>query len=273
MIEGVVETFELESETFKAVGRHATLAEASAELPPGAYTTLRTYGPDRVLRLEQHLRRLTESVGERRALDAKAVRRALGPLVLGRGHEQSRIRLSYAPPRLFASVEPFEPLPPGLYKSGVAAVTVPLRRGNPRAKDTRFLAEASRAYAALPPGVNEGLMVAEDGSLLEGLSSNFFAVLGGELRTEDARVLAGVTRAVVLEVAEGLMPVRLEAPRLAELHALRECFLTSVSREILPVVAVDGQPIGDGRPGPRTAELIRLFAELVEREAEPIGSA
>src|SRR6266581_4375547 len=93
------------------------------------------------------------------------------------------------------------------------ATTRALRRENPHAKDTRFIATASGAYAKLPQGVNEGLLVATDESLLEGLSSNFFAVRDGVLHTEEDRVLLGVTRALVLEVAQGILPVERTAVR------------------------------------------------------------
>src|SRR5262249_23484336 len=56
---------------------------------------------------------------------------------------------------------------------------LPLRRDNPHAKDTRFIATAGEAYARLPAGVHEGLLLSEDGDILEGLSSNFFGVAGG----------------------------------------------------------------------------------------------
>jgi branched-subunit amino acid aminotransferase/4-amino-4-deoxychorismate lyase len=157
-------------------------------------------------------------------------------------------------------------------------VTVPLHRDNPHAKSTTFIASAADAYAALPEGAHEGLMVAADGAVLEGLSSNFFAVTdssapGGVarvLRTEEARVLIGVTRALVLEVAQGVLTLSTAAVHVDDLPGVRECFITSVSREIMPVVRIDRITIGDGRPGPVTRELMRRFGELVDREAEAI---
>ena len=168
------------------------------------------------------------------------------------------------------AVQPFEPLPDALYRAGVACSTVGVRRENPHAKDTRFIAEAQGAYRQLPAGVDEGLLVAADGALLEGLSSNFFALVDGVLRTEAERVLLGVTRSLVLEVAGALVPVEPSAIRRADLPRAAEAFLTSVSREVLPVVRIDGQPVGDGRVGPTTSAVMRGFAALVEREAEPL---
>ena len=150
----------------------------------------------------------------------------------------------------------------------MACVTLDLQRENPHAKDTRFIATAQDAYGRLPPGVEEGLIVGADGAVLEGLSSNFFAVLDGALRTEEERVLVGVTRSLVLEVAAGLMPVDRRAVRRDDLPRIDEAFVTSVSREVLPVVEIDGRPVGDGRVGPRTRALLEAFGDLVRREAE-----
>jgi branched-chain amino acid aminotransferase len=251
-------------------GRLSTLSD-DAVLPDGAYTTLRTYGGRRVLRLWQHVARLTESVGLQGSparLPSERLRRGLSAALGRAGFAQTRVRVTFAPPRLFVALAPFEPLPAALYAEGVACAMVPLRRDNPRAKDTRFLSAADGARACLPAGTHEGLMVDDaDGAILEGLSSNFFGVLGGELRTEGERVLSGVTRAIVLELAAPLLPARLEPVRRTDLPALREAFITSASRGVLPVVRIDGAPVGDGRPGALTRRLMDAMADLVEREA------
>lgn len=271
--EGRVETFEADHGRVRPVGRHETLAAASGALPQGAYTTLRTYARRRILRLESHLRRLEESValqGGAGGVDRLAARTAVSAALDATGHAESRLRLTFAPPRLFVSVEPFTPLPAALYAAGVACVTVELHRENPRAKDTRFIAAAQDAYGRLPAGIEEGLIVAGDGSVLEGLSSNFFAVRDGRLRTGGERVLLGVTRALVLEVAAGVLPVEPRAVTRDELSAVAEAFVTSVSREVLPVVAIDGRPVGDGRVGPATRAVMARFAALAAREAESL---
>jgi branched-chain amino acid aminotransferase len=269
----MVRTFELATGAAHEREPSPTLAEASARLPQGAYTTLRTYGGDRVFRLQQQIRRLEASTaagGPVTLLDETAVRAGLAAAVRAAGHPEARVRLTWAPPRLFASVERFDPLPPALYEQGVACVTVPVRRENPHAKDTRFLPTAQAAYAALPPGRHEGLLVGEDGAILEGLSSNFFAVREGILHTEEDRVLPGLTRSLVLELARNVLPLATTAVRVEQLREVSEAFLTSASRGILPVVRVDEATIGDGRPGPRTRTLRERFDEQVAREAKPL---
>ena len=145
---------------------------------------------------------------------------------------------------------------------------MPLRRERPQAKDTRFLSPAQGAYRDLPAGVHEGLLVGEDGALLEGLSSNVFAVMDGVLRTEDARALHGTTRGFVLELARGLLPVSLEAVKKSELSRVAEVFLTSVSREVLGVVRIDGVTIGLGKPGSLAKDLRKRYRARMRSVAE-----
>lgn len=247
-----------------------TLVDASVPLPAGSYTTLRTYGGNGVVRLDRHVARLVESLpaGVNGTLDRTEVRDALAHALQATRHPESRVRITFAPPRLFVAVEPFTPVDETLRRNGVACVTVSVRRERPEAKDTRFLATAQAAYAGLPAGIHEGLLVDDDGSILEGLSSNFFAVHEGRLRTEETRALRGVTRSMVLDLAAAVLPIGGGALHVDELAQARECFITSVSREVLPVVRVDGVDMGGGTPGPVAREIIRRFETAVASEVE-----
>ena len=80
------------------------------------------------------------------------------------------------------------------------------------------------------PAVPRRPAVAEDGAILEGLSSNFFGLVGGALHTEEERVLAGLTRSMVLEIAADLLPGARGAAQRAAVRA-QEAFITSASRE------------------------------------------
>ncbi len=270
MTESRVLTYEATEGGATFLDRHGSLAESSASLPDGAYTTVRTYEGRRVLRLDRHIERLDESIalkGGQGALAPTVVRAAIHAVLDAAAWPESRLRLTFAPPRLFVAIEPFAPLPASAYQTGVACVTLALHRKIPHAKDTRFIRTASEAYGRLPAGVEEGLLV-EDGWLLEGLSSNVFVVLGGVLRTEEERVLLGVTRSLVLEVAQDLVTIDRRGVTTAELARASEVFLTSVSREVLPVTRIDGRPVADGRVGPLTRWIMNRFAALVARDAE-----
>jgi branched-chain amino acid aminotransferase len=240
------------------------MLEASERLPEGLYTTLRTYSHRRILRPGAHAARLSEAGGTVTEADVLA---GVAAALRASRHPESRLRLTASGRALFVSVEAFEPLPALLYERGAEVVTLDLHRDDPGAKRTGFIATAAHAYGALPPGVHEGLLVTRDGRILEGLSSNVFFVLRGELRTAGAEVLPGVTRSILLELAAEVLLLRLEPVRQGELPEVSEAFLTSVSRGILPLVGVDGRALGDGRPGPRTGALSERFAALVERES------
>jgi branched-chain amino acid aminotransferase len=271
----MADTFEVLAAGLGVPASSPSLAEASRALPAGAYTTFRTYGGDRIWRLDDHVRRLQESValqGQPAALDPTTLARALAEALRATGppKSESRFRVTFAPPRLFVSVEPFTALPEADYEHGVRCVSVGGQRDNPRAKDTRFATVAQDAYRTLPSWAHEGLLAGDDGVLLEGLSSNFFAVRDGLLCTEEERVLPGLTRALVLELAAARLPRGPRGVRRDELPQAQEAFLTSASRGVLPVVGVDEVVVGGGRPGPLTHELRARFDERVWREAERV---
>jgi branched-chain amino acid aminotransferase len=270
----MVDSFEVNPAGLARLEPSRSLADASAALPAGAYTTFRTYGGDRVWRLDHHVRRLEESAalqGHHGTVDPARLRRALAETLRATGHPESRFRVTFAPPRLFVSVEPFAALPEAAYEEGVRCVTVAAHRDNPHSKDTRFVATAPQVYQALPPDAHEGLLAGEDGVLLEGLSSNFFAVRDGALCTEEERVLPGLTRALVLELAAPRLPRGPRGLRREELPHAQEAFLTSASRGVLPVVRVDEVTVGNGRPGALTRELRAGFDARVLQEAETVA--
>jgi branched-chain amino acid aminotransferase len=122
----------------------------------------------------------------------------------------------------------------------------------------------------LAAGANDVLLVSDEGEILEGSSSNFFAVLDGVLRTAHEGVLAGTTRAMVLDVAEGLLPITCTPVRVDDIARLQEAFVTSVGRAVLPVVSIANQAVGDGSPGPCTQEIRRRYRRALEAELEPI---
>ena len=111
-------TFRERAGTFERVSEDAAALEASRKLPRGAYTTLRTYGGRSVVRLAQHVSRLNETSALLRsdvAVSEANVRVALRKALAATQHPESRLRLTWAPPDLYVTVELFEPLPEEIY--------------------------------------------------------------------------------------------------------------------------------------------------------------
>ena len=265
-------------QSHRLVGRIRQLAEVLSSrltvsghspesLLEGSYTTLLVRKGHRVLDFDLHLLRLTDPAAGGDPVDASSIAARLLETLETQQLDTARVRLTRSRSRLFASLAPHDPLPARLYERGVSCETVALTRSSPDRKDTRFLAAAASAREGFGADVHEGLMTTGKGALLEGLSSNFFGVLGGELRTARDGVLPGLTRRRVLELAADLVPIRLEPIGSGERRAIGEAFLTSASRGVLPVVTIDAVPIGDGLPGAVTQRLGELLEVSRDRDA------
>ncbi|KAI3436073.1 hypothetical protein D9Q98_002131 [Chlorella vulgaris] len=147
-------------------------------------------------------------------------------------------------------------------------------RQNAEAKDSEWVRQRKCLQEGLPQPTEEVLLVGADGSIYEGLSSNFFALCAdGKLHTAGDGILAGTVREVALAVArrEGI-PVVLQPPRLADLERWQGCFISSTSRLLLPVDEAGVFPQGGHEPGaadnaPVQLERVRRFESggLVQR--------
>jgi len=114
-------------------------------------------------------------------------------------------------------------------------------------------------------GATDALFVNEREHVLEATRSNFFIFRGDTLITPNRGILVGITRNVVLELAQGKFAIEERPILLEELALADEAFITSSSKEITPVIQIDNQIIGNGKPGRRTHQLEQLFIEMVER--------
>jgi branched-chain amino acid aminotransferase len=117
------------------------------------------------------------------------------------------------------------------------------------------------------PQAYEHLIVNAAGELLEGLSSNFYALREGVLYTAGHGVLEGVTRRILLQCAHDLaIPVVLSASRAADIAQLDEAAISSSSRGLLAVVSIDGQAVGRGVPGPLVSALRAAYDGYVAQQ-------
>jgi D-alanine transaminase len=138
------------------------------------------------------------------------------------------------------------------------------RWGRCHLKTLNLLANVLAKEAALRAGADEGLFVREDGTVTEGTASNAFLVKDGRILTHPLgpRILGGITRALVLELARSLgFPLEERAFRLAGAAEADELFMTGTTIEVAPVASLDGHPLGREVPGPITRALQRAFQE------------
>lgn len=256
----------------------SSIDEGTRQLPGGGYTTFRTFNRFQVLRIADHFRRLEETAllaGKPVRLDREQISRSLHHAVADYPSDEMRLRvildLEQEVGDIYILVEPLHTPGEMQYRDGVRVITRKMHRENPKAKLTGFLGTASVVRHDLPGNINEVVMVGEDGRLLEGLSSNFFGVQGGTIYTADEGVLSGITRQLVLEeIRQRGLPICYDGLPVDQISSLDEAFITSASRAVLPVVEIDGQPVGCGNPGPVSKTLRDGYLARVEKELDTL---
>jgi branched-chain amino acid aminotransferase len=251
-------------------------------LPLGVYTAFRTFAHNQFLGLEHHLARLQQSMDLLQwnyGLDQERLRRALDQVCTAYPGEDARVRidvLARTAPELgidqreMITLAPFVPIAPEKYLYGVRVALAPhLRRDRPQIKSADFILERRR-YPRQEPEAFEYLLLDDRDRLVEGSSSNFYAVREGAVWTAGQGMLEGTARRIVLHLIAALeVPLRLEAPARAAIDRFGEAFLSSSSRGILPIVNIAGTMIGEGRPGPVTQRLMAAYAAYVAQAIAP----
>jgi D-alanine transaminase len=239
----------------------------------------------RPFRLREHLRRLDDSLRSIRVknphtdeewleilgrLAAEAgAQEALVYVQVTRGTEFGRNHLfpQDAAPTVFAFVNPFPQPSAETLERGLSAVTLEdIRWDRCDIKSVALLGNVLLRQQAADAGADEALLV-RDGLLLEGSSSSVFLCIGGKLVTppNSHRILPGTSRDAVLELAEGWLPYEICSLEAREIRSCEEVWIASAGRGVLPVTRVDGEPVGDGSPGPLWSEMYaRLQRHLDE---------
>ena len=269
----------------------ARVSALDAGLLVGAalFETLRTYN-GRPFRLGAHLARLRASGEALRILVQEsddAIAGILDRLVRENGAGDARVRLTATrgpmddgldddagpPATLLVTAGPMTPYPPAFYEQGATVVVSDIRANetDPRTyhKTTNYLASLLALRDAHRGRAAEAIRFNGRNRLAEGAVSNVFLVAGGRLLTPpvDDGLLAGTTRAAVLEVAETLgIPAEQRSLSVHDLLDADEVFLTNAIMEVMPVARVEARAIGAGVPGPVTARLAEGYRALVARE-------
>jgi D-alanine transaminase len=156
-----------------------------------------------------------------------------------------------------------------LAREGIAVITVPENRwARVDIKAVALLPNVLAKQVAREQGAKEAWFVDARGEVTEGASTNAWIVTaGGQVitRPADNGILRGITRSVLIDAikAQGLA-FEERGFTIAEAHAAREAFVTSASQTVMPVVRIDGQPVGSGTPGPVATSLRRTFHQHAE---------
>jgi branched-chain amino acid aminotransferase len=264
----------------------------------GVYETLRTYNGQPFL-FDRHIRRLRASAGmlaldvplgdtaiDERCRETMRIA-ALGEIAGGEAYIRILVTrgigdLTYDPaacptPSIVVIVKRHVEPSPDVFDRGVKVALVPIVRNhpdtvNPRIKSNNLLNNALAMQEAFRRGAFEGIMRNYKGELAECTQSNLFMVKNGVALTPplDAGLLPGITREFLFEVgAEIGIAVRDVVLRDEDLFGADEAFLTSTTREAVPIVQVDDRRIGPGKPGPVT----RALLEGYRRKAQELTRA
>lgn len=246
------------------------------------YEVVRTYH-GRPFAMEDHLDRLFRSLEaielshdfkreQLAALIEEGIRRAgfaeaLIYLQVTRGSARRHRGLpANCPPTIVMTVRELPPPSAKLRQTGIRVITMPdLRWSRCDIKSVALLANVLGYHTAKKAGADDAIFIGQDEAVTEATAGNVFVVSGGRVCTppKSPRILAGVTREKILMAARAA-GIECAEQRITatQLRGADEVFLTSTTTEVLPVVEVDGQQIGAGKPGPVSAGIYEQFVKM-----------
>jgi branched-chain amino acid aminotransferase len=254
----------------------------------GIYETLRTYN-GRLFLFDRHMRRLrnsarlielaipfTDNELARRISDTVAATKLDGKeayvrVLVTRGVGELTYDLEATPkPSCVIIVKPLVEPPSEIYEKGCKVALVDVVRNHPKSvnpmiKSNNLMNQALAAQQAFEGGAFDGVMRNYRGELTECATSNLFIVKNGTVFTPpiECGLLPGITREFIFEVGRNAgIEVGEQVLRDDDLLNADEAFLTSTTRELVPIVAADERAIGDGKPGAVTGKLLKAFREI-----------
>lgn len=272
----------MENKTIYLNGQYLPISEAKISVmdrgflfADGIYEVIPAYN-DKLFRFEEHMTRLQNSLSAIHLANPHSSQQwldILSPLLepgfdqaiylqVTRGVAEKRDHAfpKQVVPTVFAMSAPIEPFTE--LSVGVKAISLDdIRWQFCYIKSTNLLANILLRQQAVEKGCAEAIMV-KDGYLTEGAASNVFAVIDGVLLTppKSDGILAGVTRDMILELAQSNdIPYGEDIISLDALQTASEIWLASSTREIVPVIELDGQVISNGKPGPLWQSMNQLF--------------
>ena len=267
--------------------------DSSVQGGDAVWEGLRLYD-GRIFRLEEHLARLRRSAKalafEAVPSDEEITEHVTQTLLANGMTHDVHIRLTLTrgekitsgmDPRLNAGgptlIVLAEYKPPVYDLAGIRLITSSVRRPPPDCLDPKIhhnnlLPSILAKIEANAAGADDAVMLDQLGLVAETNATNLFLVSGGRLGTPAAAACPeGITRGAVLDLAAGAgLPCDVAGFSLSQFYAADEVFATGTMGGLVPVISIDGRPIGDGTPGPVTKRLMDLFADLVARSGTAV---
>lgn len=263
----------------------------------GVFEGIRVYG-GRIFRFHEHLDRLWNSARVLRlsipwsreeveqatieTLQANELTDAYIRLIVSRGVGDLGLDPDHCPkPSLIIITRGIQIYPEEMYRKGLRVITSSVRRTSgaalpPQAKTMNYLNNIMGKIEAKNSGFIEAIMLNSEGFVVEGTSDNLFIFRENQLLTPDIHsgALPGITRGVVIDLARE-QGIEVDTPLITkfDLYTSDECFLTGTAAEVIPVVEIDGRPVGDGQVGPVTSKLMEAFRERTRIEGVPVYQA
>lgn len=228
--------------------------------------------------LGEHLKRLRESaahLGLQVPRTDEEIAEIIDELLERNGHEEATVRLvltggvspdgmqfDAATPTFFILTADIHLPPDSLYSEGGKLVSHLHRREAPLAKTTNYLTMLQQRPATDEAGAMD-LLYHDGEHVFEAASASVYFVRGNTILAPRNSVLWGTIGSYVLELARGRYDVLFTDITLADAFSADEVFLTSTTRAVVPITAIDDAVIGDGTPGPITRELMTAYREAV----------
>jgi branched-chain amino acid aminotransferase len=168
-------------------------------------------------------------------------------------------------PRLIVIVTPLPRQPQWWLTKGVKVITIAVKRDLPGAKSINYLPAALALSKAKDQDAIESIYLDDSGLALEGTTSNLFVFINARLITPGSGILSGITRKVVLAIAQDHYPIEIRDLPKDELMSAQEVFITGTNKGLVPVVCIDDTIIGDGRPGRHTMHMMNLLEKYTAK--------
>jgi D-alanine transaminase len=246
----------------------------------GVYEMIPVYSRH-AFRLQEHIRRLEQSLATLRITNphTEAEWQALLLELIDRNPAEDQslyLQVTRGPaprdhafpqaaiPTVFMMSNPLVVSTPEQYEHGIAAISTPdIRWDRCDIKAISLLPNVLMRQLAVDAGAVEAVMF-RDGILTEGAASNILAVEAGVILAppKDRHMLPGITYDLILELADANgIPVEIGYFDEARIRAADELWITSSTKEVLAIVTLDGQPIGNGKPGPMFRRMYQLYQD------------